>query len=110
MPLASQSLVVVFTRLLVAALVALVGGVVWAVLADESIVSRFGAVLVVVGFVLMMAPSGMYTRMEMQMANMWLGRGPDRPVTDSGDGPGLTAFGSFLFVSIPLIALGFVLI
>jgi hypothetical protein len=102
-----QAIKAILTRMAVAAAVALAGAAIWTGLAGGSLVQRFGWLLAIAG-VLMAIPSGSgYSRAETRDENMWLGRGPDPPHPDLDvGGVGLTRFGIFVFVSIPLFLIG----
>jgi len=111
MPVLAQNLMMISKRFVVAAVIATVGGLAWIGLAGGPFGQRFGAILILVGFVMMMAPGSAFTRISMADAYAWLGKGPEAPETEpDSDRPRLTTLGVFLFVSLPLIGVGALLV
>jgi hypothetical protein len=87
-----------------AGLVGLAAGGIWSAVQDESFRSRTGIALVVVAGLLSLSGSSMFGRAESIGDRAFLGMGPDLDEADSG--PGLTAFGVLLLVSLPLFVVG----
>ena len=67
----------------------------------------FAVVLMVIGGLLSLGGSSVFSRTETSDVRAFLGRCPERE--DPGTGESLTAVGVFLFVSSPLFAAGLVL-
>lgn len=87
---------------------ALVVGGAWAALGDTGYRTAVAVCLMVIGGVLALTGGSVLSRATTTEARAFLGRGPDRE--DPASGEGLTAAGVFLFVSLPLLVVGLVLL
>ena len=94
--------------LVAGAAVALVAAAVWSILGSTGFRQATAICLVVVGGLLALTGGTAVSRASTNDARAFLGRGPDREEPRSG--AGLTAVGVFLFVSLPLAAVGLVLL
>ena len=86
---------------------AAVAGGVWAVVDDGGFRVPFAVALMVIGGVLSLGGSSVFSRAETNDVRAFLGMGPDRDEPWTGES--LTAVGVFLFVSLPLFVAGLVL-
>ena len=80
---------------------------VWAGVDDGGFRVPFAVALMVVGGVLSLGGSSVFSRAETNDVRAFFGQGPDREEPSTGEG--LTAVGVFLFVSLPLFVAGLVL-
>jgi hypothetical protein len=87
--------------------VALAAAALWSVLRDSGFRVPFAVALMVLGGVLSLGGSSVFTRAETNDVRAFLGQGPDREEPSAGES--LTAVGVFLFVSLPLFAGGLLL-
>ncbi|SDF23935.1 hypothetical protein SAMN05660662_1494 [Blastococcus aurantiacus] len=90
------------------ALTGLVAGAVWAAVGDTGFQRAAGICLMAVAGLLALTGGSVLSRATTTDARAFLGRGPSRE--DPASGEGLTAAGVFLFVSLPLLVLGLVLL
>jgi hypothetical protein len=93
--------------IVIAAALAFMAALVWVALAGGDYSQRLGVSLVVSGAVAAMTNDLTLTRFGMADTYAWFGRGPE--LDGGGGGQVLTGVGIFLFVSVPLIAIGVVL-
>ncbi|WBB79814.1 hypothetical protein O7606_27445 [Micromonospora sp. WMMD882] len=99
-----EALTTVVTRIGASVVVAALGAAGWTALADGSFTQRFGWLVGLAGIAAALPPSGPVTRARMMDVYRYTGRAPDAPYRDRDDGqPGLTRFGVFLFVTVPLL-------
>ncbi|MGY2077368.1 hypothetical protein [Blastococcus sp. SYSU DS0828] len=96
----------VVVMLAAAGLAAAVAGWVWAVVADEGFRSRFALSLMVVAGLLALVGGTLAPRLATAEARAFLGQGPGQE--ESGGDEPLTALGVFLFVALPLFAVGLI--
>ncbi len=94
--------------LLSGAVLALLVGAAWTGLGDIGYRRAVALSLMVAGGVLALTGGTVLSRASTNEARAFLGRGIDRE--DPASGEGLTAAGVFLFVSLPLLVLGLVLL
>jgi hypothetical protein len=98
----------------VAAALAAVGATIWVTAGSGDFVTRFGMCLIIAGIVLSVTGTVAFSRAATSDAFAWLGKGPERDGGHDGghDGGGrvLTSVGIFLFVSVPLIIIGILLL
>jgi hypothetical protein len=94
--------------ILAGAVVALVAGAVWAAVGDTGFPRAAGLSLMAVAGLLALTGGSVLSRTSTVEARAFLGRGPDRE--DPASGEGLTAAGVLLFVSLPLLVVGLVLL
>ncbi|MGW4501191.1 hypothetical protein ACWENR_21585 [Micromonospora sp. NPDC004336] len=92
----------------IALVVAAVSAGIWMAVAGGDFLHRFGVVLVVVGALLGVTSDLTLSRMGMLDARSIFGLAPERE--SGGGGRVLTGVGVFLFVGLPLAALGIALI
>src|SRR5690349_24904588 len=93
--------------LVVAVLVAAGVAAAWSAASDGGFWTKAGIALMVIAGLLSFTGSTAFSRSEDNDVRALLGRGPDREDRDTGQA--LTGAGVFLFVSVPLFALGAVL-
>ena len=96
--------------LAVAAAVAAAAATVWVAGWSGGFVSRFGICLIVIGVALTISGDVALGRAATADALAWLGRAPERAGPDDGGGRVLTGVGIFLFVGVPLVAVGVALV
>jgi hypothetical protein len=101
-----KGLVEASTMLVIAAVVAAISALSWITIGGGDFAGRMGICLVILGAVLALTGESTLGRMASADAFAWLGRGPEVGGLDSGGGRILTGIGIFLFVSVPLIAIG----
>jgi hypothetical protein len=94
--------------LLVPAVVALVAAGVWVALQGGGFRSKVGIAAMVIAALTSLTGGTTFSRAADNEARALLGMGPDREEVDTG--PGLTALRVFLFVSLPLLVVGGVLV
>ena len=94
--------------ILAGAVTGLVAGWVWAALGETGFPRAAGICLMAVAGLLAATGGSLLSRATTTEARAFFGRGPSRE--DPASGEGLTAAGVFLFVSLPLLVLGFVLV
>jgi hypothetical protein len=95
--------------LFVIAVVVAMGGVgVWVGVSGGDFTHRLGIALMIVGALLGMTGDLTLSRVGMLPARSTFGLAPERE--DAGGGQVLTGVGIFLFVSVPLIAVGVLLV
>jgi len=94
--------------ILAGAAIGLVAAAVWVSLGDTGYRRAAGLCLMVLAGVLALTGGSVVSRTSTVEARAFLGRGPDRE--DPASGEGLTAAGVLLFVSLPLLVLGLVLV
>jgi hypothetical protein len=87
--------------------VALVVAGVWTAVQGSGLRVPFAVALMVIGGVLSLGGSSVFSRAETNDVRAFLGQGPDRD--EPGTGESLTGVGVFLFVSLPLFAAGLLL-
>ena len=93
---------------LAGAAVALAAAAVWTGVGDTGFRRAAGICLMVVGGLLALTGGTVLSRASTDEARAFLGQGPDREEPDSGEG--LTAVGVFVFVSLPLLVGGLVVL
>jgi len=93
--------------LVTSAVGAAAGAAVWTTLSDVGYRVALAVACMVAAALLGLSGTGMSTRSGTHDMWAFLGMGPDR--AEAKDGEGLTSFGVFLFVSLPLFAVGLVL-
>jgi hypothetical protein len=90
------------------AAIGLAAGAVWMTAGDTLFPRAAGICLMAVAGLLAVTGGSVLSRTSTAEARAFLGRGPDRE--DPASGEGLTAAGVFLFVSLPLLVFGLVLL
>ncbi len=83
------------------------GAAVWTAFSDGGYRLALAVACMVAAALVGLSGTGMSTRAGTHDMWAFLGMGPDR--AEAKDGEGLTSFGVFLFVSLPLFAAGLVL-
>jgi hypothetical protein len=97
-----EASVMLFVALAVAAISALS----WITIGDGNFAGRMGTCLIILGLVLAITADSGISRMASADAFAWLGRGPEIEKGNERGGRILTGLGIFLFVAVPLVALG----
>ena len=92
---------------LASAAVALAAAGLWAAVQGSGFRVPFAVALMIVGGVLSLGGSSVFTRAETSDVRAFLGQGPDREEPATGEN--LTGVGVFLFVSLPLFLVGLLL-
>jgi hypothetical protein len=101
-----KGLVEASTMLVIAAVVAAISALSWITIGGGDFAGRMGFCLVILGAVLAITGNSALSRMGSSDAFAWLGRGPEVGSPDAGGGRILTGIGVFLFVAVPLMAIG----
>jgi hypothetical protein len=83
---------------------------IWVLIGSGDFVNRFAMSLVIAGMVLSITGGGALHQAATADAFAWLGKGPERGDGDHGGGRTLTSVGIFLFVAVPLIIVGLLLL
>lgn len=96
--------------LVIAAAVAAIAALSWITIRGGDFAGRMGFSMVVLGAVLAFTGNSAFGRMGSNDAFAWLGKGPEVGSVDAGGGRVLTGIGVFLFVAVPLMAGGVILI
>jgi hypothetical protein len=86
----------------------LVAGAVWVAVGDTGFARATGISLIVVAGILGLTGGRALSRAGTADTRAFLGKGPEQG--DPAGGEGLTAIGVFLFVSLPLLVVGLVLL
>jgi hypothetical protein len=94
----------------VAATLSAVAALVWVLVGSGGFVDRFAMCLIIAGIVLAVTGNVAFSRASTTDALAFRGNGPEREEANSGGGRVLTSIGIFLFVSVPLIIIGVVLL
>jgi len=96
--------------LAVGAALAAVAATLWVLIGSGEFVNRFAMCLVITGIVLSITGGGALHQAATADAFAWLGAGPERGDGDHGGGRTLTSIGIFLFVAVPLIIIGLIIL
>ncbi|MFD1320160.1 hypothetical protein [Micromonospora sonneratiae] len=90
-----------------AAILAAVAALIWVLAGDGEFTTRLGMSLIAIGALLAITGTLSLSRMGTADMRAWFGAAPE--LGDAGGGMVLTGVGIFLFVSLPLIAVGVLL-
>jgi ribose/xylose/arabinose/galactoside ABC-type transport system permease subunit len=96
--------------LAIGAALSVVAATIWVLIGSGEFVNRFAMCLVITGMVLSITGGGALHQAATADAFAWLGKGPERGDGDHGGGQALTSIGIFLFVAVPLVLVGLLLL